>query len=605
MKVLRDSRFLPPLHALIERARNTALTPTGRKGLGAVSLASGAAALSLLGPGRTGPSIPAGPDPRGSVSSPECAQMQPPASATLGDAGGESPDAALRRAVVSVSGAPRAANASLFEGVSLPVQANSTLAAPSVAGPLTAQMIQQLCRIQVAASPDRGMGWTAAEKQAGATGLGADVLAAEELVRAEVDHLLASGRLSEPAFDVTVNRARQQTLVRNLVASKGNGETAWAAARELILNTAALHSAAEALARHAAPTVVDSVIRQGISPASARALKVPQGGELDPVLKVPVPPEVQVEDSFSELKQLAEMGSGALQLSVPDLTRTVNASWSAIHPGVPSGAQKQAAMLAALTAGRPWADVARANELSFRASPEGLQHEQAVVGPILDAVYQSMAPGRLAEAWVVQAAQAAYVAGGSDADIQQAVTAGVEQLIAKAGFTEAQLTAIVPSVPAALASLYTAKMNEAMYYGHISDNPVERAMFVAQIGEETAGLRTMVEYADGSAYNGRLGNYLPGDGQRFKGRGAIQITGRSHYEEISQYFGVDFVGNPALAADPAWAFKIAVWYWNTHNIGAPARLGNVIAATQIINGGQNGEKVREEIFHTALSVAPA
>ena len=69
----------------------------------------------------------------------------------------------------------------------------------------------------------------------------------------------------------------------------------------------------------------------------------------------------------------------------------------------------------------------------------------------------------------------------------------------------------------------------------------------------------MEEIASGDAYEGRkdLGNIRPGDGRRFKGRGPIQVTGRSNYEKIYKEFFVpnglgqyDVVNNPELANDP-------------------------------------------------------
>jgi putative chitinase len=67
------------------------------------------------------------------------------------------------------------------------------------------------------------------------------------------------------------------------------------------------------------------------------------------------------------------------------------------------------------------------------------------------------------------------------------------------------------------------------------------------------------EFADGTQYEGRLslGNIMPGDGPRFKGRGYVQITGRANYRKFSLKLGVDLVGNPALALDPPISYQIA------------------------------------------------
>ena len=53
---------------------------------------------------------------------------------------------------------------------------------------------------------------------------------------------------------------------------------------------------------------------------------------------------------------------------------------------------------------------------------------------------------------------------------------------------------------------------------------------------ESDGFCTTEEYASGRAYEGRadLGNTQAGDGPFFKGRGLIQLTGRSNYEAVGK-----------------------------------------------------------------------
>lgn len=125
------------------------------------------------------------------------------------------------------------------------------------------------------------------------------------------------------------------------------------------------------------------------------------------------------------------------------------------------------------------------------------------------------------------------------------------------------------------------------------------AMWCAQIGHESAGLRYMEEIADGSAYNGRadLGNIYPGDGPRFKGSGPIQLTGRHNFRAFTRWARAeghtdhDFEAAPHLVReDPRWGFLAASWYWTQARpqLNRLADAGDLIGATRAINGGTNG-----------------
>jgi hypothetical protein len=54
----------------------------------------------------------------------------------------------------------------------------------------------------------------------------------------------------------------------------------------------------------------------------------------------------------------------------------------------------------------------------------------------------------------------------------------------------------------------------------------------------------------------RLGNTEKGDGVRFRGRGYVQLTGRSNYRKAKGLVGSDLLANPDMALDPAIAGKI-------------------------------------------------
>lgn len=66
----------------------------------------------------------------------------------------------------------------------------------------------------------------------------------------------------------------------------------------------------------------------------------------------------------------------------------------------------------------------------------------------------------------------------------------------------------------------------------------------------------LLKYESTTKIGQALGNTLVGDGQRFKGRGYCQITGRGNYAQFSKLLGVNLVGNPELALQPETAYQI-------------------------------------------------
>lgn len=113
--------------------------------------------------------------------------------------------------------------------------------------------------------------------------------------------------------------------------------------------------------------------------------------------------------------------------------------------------------------------------------------------------------------------------------------------------------------------------------------------FLAQLAVESDGFRTAKEYASGKAYEGRkdLGNTSPGDGERYKGRGFIQLTGKYNYTNYGKQLKLDLVNHPELLEDPNNALKISVAYWNDHNLNKYADTNDIRTITKRINGGLN------------------
>lgn len=174
---------------------------------------------------------------------------------------------------------------------------------------------------------------------------------------------------------------------------------------------------------------------------------------------------------------------------------------------------------------------------------------------------------------------------------------------APASVTLDELVRIVPQVSPEQLAGYVAPLNEACAKAAI-DTPVRQAAFIAQLVVESDSFRTFEEYASGRAYEGRsdLGNVAPGDGERYKGRGAIQVTGRHNYQSVSDYLGIDFVAHPELMSTPENAFETAAWYWQSRNLNAVSDTGSIESVSRIVNGGTHGLPQRIDSFQRALGV---
>lgn len=108
-------------------------------------------------------------------------------------------------------------------------------------------------------------------------------------------------------------------------------------------------------------------------------------------------------------------------------------------------------------------------------------------------------------------------------------------------------------------------------------------------------------------YASRMGNRdeASGDGFRFRGRGAIQLTGYDGYFHAGKACGVDFHKEPELVATPRYAAMTAGWFWSTHNCNNLAEAGDWLALTKKINGGTIGYDDRVKHTNEALAVLSA
>jgi len=140
------------------------------------------------------------------------------------------------------------------------------------------------------------------------------------------------------------------------------------------------------------------------------------------------------------------------------------------------------------------------------------------------------------------------------------------------------------------------------------DSNLRQAAFLAQIAHESGQLKWVKEIWGPTPaqlkYEGNveLGNTSEGDGNKYRGRGFIQITGKANYKAVAEFFGIDCINHPELLETPLWACMTAGWYWQKRGLNALADQKQFDMITKRINGGMNGKAERDAFYTTALNV---
>jgi predicted chitinase len=114
-------------------------------------------------------------------------------------------------------------------------------------------------------------------------------------------------------------------------------------------------------------------------------------------------------------------------------------------------------------------------------------------------------------------------------------------------------------------------------------------------------------YDAGTDKGQELGNTLPGDGPRFKGRGYIQLTGRSNYTTVGRQIGADLVGDPERANDPTTAGLILAQFLTNKEgaIRTALAADNLRQARKLVNGGSHGFDRFKDTYDRGLRALPA
>ncbi|WP_110970883.1 glycoside hydrolase family 19 protein [Pseudomonas huaxiensis] len=203
--------------------------------------------------------------------------------------------------------------------------------------------------------------------------------------------------------------------------------------------------------------------------------------------------------------------------------------------------------------------------------------------------------------------------------------------------TEQQLLQILPKARP-VAGLFIPAINRAAARWKINSR-VRLAAFIAQIGHESGQLRTMVENLNYSAealvktwpsrftsqaapgyarqpekiankvYGGRMGNgpQSSGDGWKYRGRGLLQVTGRSNYRAAGLGLGLPLEDEPELLEQAEHAAQSAAWWWAKNGLNEMADAGRIQDIGSIINTGQpgrvpHGAAERKALYDLALRV---
>ena len=108
-------------------------------------------------------------------------------------------------------------------------------------------------------------------------------------------------------------------------------------------------------------------------------------------------------------------------------------------------------------------------------------------------------------------------------------------------------------------------------------------------------------------YANRMGNgdEASGDGYKYRGRGLIQLTGKTNYT----WFAASLEISPEEAGEYLGTFEgaaqSACWFWENNNLNQYADSGDITTMTKRINGGTLGLEDRQKHYQHALHVLGA
>lgn len=161
-------------------------------------------------------------------------------------------------------------------------------------------------------------------------------------------------------------------------------------------------------------------------------------------------------------------------------------------------------------------------------------------------------------------------------------------------FPGTKVANIAANLPIVLQALVDAGLGDKdMVLMALGTIRAETASFLP-ISEGKSRFNTSGQSHDFDKYDFRsdLGNQGPPDGANFKGRGFIQLTGRSNYAEHGAAIGLgnQLVENPSLANDSEIAAKLLASFLKSkeQKIRSALAANDLAQARKLVNGGSHG-----------------
>lgn len=153
----------------------------------------------------------------------------------------------------------------------------------------------------------------------------------------------------------------------------------------------------------------------------------------------------------------------------------------------------------------------------------------------------------------------------------------------------------------------------ASFATHVPDFQVDASAdrlsaFIGQCAHESGCFRNTREIWGPTVlqrgYDSRadLGNFHPGEGFKYRGAGWIEVTGKYWFDKVGHALGIDLVGNPSQAGDPAIATQISLAWWSLNGMNTRADTGDAKIVTRKINPGLLGLDERVAFTNIAKGI---